>query len=505
MAVGIVVAALLYDPFAARPMDVLDFPNYMPLLRGNPTFLTRLDAFVHYYGDQGRLNLIAYVLIVAKWSLFGLNIPIWQTARFMEMWLIVATAYIVLRDFGLSRFGAVSGSALFVVAPAAMIGWERLSIGEPFGTLLILMATHLAAGYQAEERWHARAAGIVGLLLAMGFTKETLLVAAPFILAVACTLGPDGRFQPIRASRRNRYLVGLATAVVCLAAMAIAWVALHANTDALASQYGKATISIEQVLAPLLLFNVPGYSLAFPGLPVLLLLADGVLLLVVAIGGWHIFSRAADKAEARRRIVIPLLLLLPGALIYVPWRNLQSSYGLPFLLAPAFFLGHGLTGLERHSSRSFPLVRALTVAALATCAISADRYGSHYLALQRVNAEVAAKISGSVGQDSTLFTVTDWSRLERIGPGPTMGRYVLATTGRPLATPIRDILCGQLDTALHTSSRLLVVSYDFRCGSLPHPDESIRRYFKYVDLSTLALGIDSVRADLLLPLPKRAP
>jgi hypothetical protein len=497
LTIGIAISAFLYTPLALRPMDVLDFPNFVPLLRVNPTFLTRLKAVMLYYEDQGRLNVIPYAFIVTKWSVFGADMRLWQTARFIQMWLIVASAYLVLRDLRVNRFGAVCGSALFVVAPAAMIGWERLTIAEPLGTLLILLATHVAAGYQADERWRLRAVSIVALLLAIGFTKEMLLVAVPFILAVACTLGADGRFQPIRASLRNRYLVGLASAVVFLAAVVILWVALHAKTEALAGQYGKATLSIEQVLAPLLLFSVPGYSLAYPGLPLLLLFADVVFVIILATGWWLSLSRAADKPEVRRRLGLSLLLLLPGALIYVPWKNLQSSYGLPFLLAPAFLLGYALTALEAHGRWGLRLIRTLTLIGLASCAISAHRYGRQYLALQRVNAGVAERIAAFSAQDSTVFTVTSWSRLTRVGPGPTMGRYVLATTGRPLATPIRDILCGQLDTALRTSSRLLIVSYDFRCGTLPHPDESIRRSFQYLDLTTLELGIDSVRADLL--------
>jgi hypothetical protein len=356
----------------------------------------------------------------------------------------------------------------------------------------------MAAGYQGDERWRKRALGIVVVLLAIVLTKEMLLVVVPFVLAVACSLSPDGRFEPIRATRRNSYLVALAGAVLLLAAVGIAWVALHAKADALAGQYGKAAISIEQVLAPFLLFSVPGYSLAFPGLPVLLLLADLGFVVILALGWGLTLTRAADISEALRRLGIPLLLLLPGALIYIPWKNLQSSYGLPFLLAPAFLLGYALTALEKYRVRGLVLIQALTIVALAACGISAHRYGSQYLALQRVNADVAARIASSSDQDSTLFTVTSWSRLARVGPGPTMGRYVLATTGRALATPVRDILCGQLDTALRAGSNLLIVSYDFRCGSLSRPDWSIRRYFPYLDLSTLRLGVDSVRADLLL-------
>jgi hypothetical protein len=64
-------------------------------------------------------------------------------------------------------------------------------------------------------------------------------------------------------------------------------------------------------------------------------------------------------------------------------------------------------------------------------------------------------------------------------------------------SPVRDISCAELEPVLHASSKLLIVSYHFRCGSLSHPDVSLRRYFRYLDLSTFALSVDSVRADLL--------
>jgi hypothetical protein len=115
-----------------------------------------------------------------------------------------------------------------------------------------------------------------------------------------------------------------------------------------------------------------------------------------------------------------------------------------------------------------------------------------------VNAELAARIAASTTQDSTLVTVPRLATLAETGPGPTLARYVLATTGSPVRRPVRDIRCAELDPVLHGNSKLLVVSYDFRCGSLSHPDLMLRRYYRYLDLSTLALKVDSIRVDLLL-------
>jgi hypothetical protein len=501
LAIGIVLTAIIYLPFAARSFDVWDFGEFIPLLRNNPTFLTQLEALLRYYvEDQGRLNVVPYFFIVTKWFFFGWHVPLWQTARFFQMWLIVTGVYVVLRELGVARFGALCGAALFVVAPPGILSWVTLTAAEPLGTLLLLLATHLAIGYQQDARWRLRALGIVLLLLAIAFTKELLLAAVPFVLAVACSRGPDGRFEPFRTSDRNRYLVGLSGTVLSVAAMAIVWVALHAKANAYAGQYGKINVSSEAFLAPLILFLVPGYSIVKSALPRTLIIANEVFLAILAGGWWLAFKRAVDKPEMRRRLMIPFLLLLPGALAYVPLDVIHVWYGLPFLLSPAFLLGSGLTSIENHYGRRVILIRALTILIMVPCAINAHHFARHALAFQHVNAGVAARIAASTAQDSTLVA---GPRLGLSGLGPTLGRYVLATTGHPVSSPVRDISCADLEPALHSSSKLLIVSYESRCGTLSHPDVSLRRYFRYLDLSTFELTVDSVRADLLFHNPRR--
>jgi hypothetical protein len=502
LAVGIALTAIIYLPFAARSFDVFDFADFLPLLRNNPTFLTQLEALLRFYvEDQGRLNVVPYFFIVTKWFLFGWHVPLWQTARFLQMWLIVAGVYVVLRELGVARFGALCGATLFVVAPPAIHSWVTLTLAEPLGTLMLLLATHLAIGYQQDARWRLRALGIVLLLLAMAFTKELLLAAVPFVLAVACSLGPNGRFEPFRASPRNRYLVGLAGAVLSVAAMAIVWVALHANADAYAGNYGKVPISFEAFLAPLILFLIPGYSIVKSALPRALIIADEVFLAIVAGGWWLASRRAVDKPEMRRRLGIPLLLLLGGALAYAPLNVIHVWYGLPFLLSPAFLLGYALTSIETYYGRRVILVRAVTILVMVSCAINAHHFARYALAFQNVNAGVAASIAASTAQDSTLVGVPGVPRLAWTGLGPTLGRYVLATTGHPVSSLVRDISCAELEAALRSSSKLLIVSYHVRCGGLSHPDVSIRRYFRYLDLSTFELSVDSIRADLLFHNP----
>lgn len=496
---GIVIALFIYLPFASRPFGVVDFSRFVPLLRNNPTFLARLKALVVYYAqEQGRLNIIPYAFIALKWSLFGWQVPLWQTARFIEMWFIVAGAYLILRDFGVARTAAVCSAALFVVAPPAMIAWERLSIGEPLGTLFLLLATWLATRYQGSARWRLMAAEIVLLLLAVAFTKEMLLVAVPFVLAVACSCSPEGTFERIKLTRRNLFLVAITVPVLCLASLAILYAALHSKPDALAVQYGNADITIDQAITPAILFSAPGYSLILPSLPTLLAIADLIFVGIIVLGWGSAIRRTSDKSELRRRAAMAFLLLVPGAVAYVPWNGVQSSYGLPFLLAPAFLLGYGLTALESRHRLVVVFSRAAVILMLISCAMSAHRFSRQLLALQRVNAQVANVVATSMGQDSTLIPIVGRPRLDSNGPGPTLARYVLAMTGRIPPAPVRDISCEDLARGFESTSTVLVVSYSSWCGSLPKPDQTIRRYFRYVDLSTLRASIDSVRVDVQL-------
>jgi hypothetical protein len=219
----------------------------------------------------------------------------------------------------------------------------------------------------------------------------------------------------------------------------------------------------------------------------------------IMIVGWRLaFTLSGRGSDIGKRLGISLLLLLPGALVYIPWIGIQTTYGLPFLLSPAFLFGFALTSVERYSKRGSVLVQALAILLIASLAVSAHRFARQYLTLQQVNAEVAARIALSSGQDSTLVVVARKLKPAWVGPGPALARYVLATTGEAARAPVRDISCAELPAALQAKSTLLLVSYHFRCGSLSHPTASVRRYFRYLDLSTLAPRVDSVRADLLL-------
>src|SRR5262245_61410373 len=88
---GTAVACALYTPWVSRPFDILDFSEFLPLLTGAGGFLSRLSALNDYYVHQhGRLNLLSYAALAAKWSVLGDSPMLWQWLRFIEMGLLVA-------------------------------------------------------------------------------------------------------------------------------------------------------------------------------------------------------------------------------------------------------------------------------------------------------------------------------------------------------------------------------------------------------------------------------
>lgn len=144
-ALGIALALVLYRPWQHRPFDVLDFAAFLPLLQQHHGVGAQFAALVDYYANQhGRLNLLPYMFIALKWSLFGWRTELWQFARFLEMCAVVVLAYRLLRRLGATVGAAVPGACLFIVGATATGAWVRLTMAEPLGLLLILTAFLLA-------------------------------------------------------------------------------------------------------------------------------------------------------------------------------------------------------------------------------------------------------------------------------------------------------------------------------------------------------------------------
>jgi hypothetical protein len=75
---------VLYEPFAARPLELLDFSEFLPFLREEGSFGTRLSRFLEYYAQRGRVNIGSYALFIVNYSLWGDNPVGWQLSRVIQ-------------------------------------------------------------------------------------------------------------------------------------------------------------------------------------------------------------------------------------------------------------------------------------------------------------------------------------------------------------------------------------------------------------------------------------
>ena len=70
VAAAFVGTLFLYQPWRALPFEIVDFSEFIPFLR-LPTLAERLHGFLHYYGALGRWNVLSYLVLIAKWTVFG--------------------------------------------------------------------------------------------------------------------------------------------------------------------------------------------------------------------------------------------------------------------------------------------------------------------------------------------------------------------------------------------------------------------------------------------------
>ncbi|HET7233980.1 MAG TPA: phospholipid carrier-dependent glycosyltransferase, partial [Longimicrobium sp.] len=182
----LVAALLVYHPWAAAPLSVLDFSEFLPVLRTPGGPVKHFIDLAHYFAGHGRSAWVTYAWISLNWTLFGDWAVGWDLLRFALMSGVVALSYLFLRRVGCSPLGAGAGAALLVVASPGQEGWTRLT-GEPLGLAALLGAALLALGYRGARRWPARALAIALLLALAVLAKEVLAVAAlPVLILCAC-------------------------------------------------------------------------------------------------------------------------------------------------------------------------------------------------------------------------------------------------------------------------------------------------------------------------------
>ncbi|HEX6965129.1 MAG TPA: hypothetical protein VF166_04950 [Gemmatimonadaceae bacterium] len=507
-AVGVGLALAIYQPWRALPFDVRDFSEFLPLLLHNNSFAARLHAFTDYYASQGRLNILSYLFLVLKWSVFGWHSAGWQLARFVEMCGIVAGVFLTLRRMGAARAGAVAGAALFIVASTAEPSWTRLTMGEPLGTMAMLGALWLAAGYQRATR-RPRDGVAIAILLALALlAKEMFVATVPFVLLVAlCFEGPDRVVIPERTARNIRVVV--ASAIACLLVLVpVAITALRVSGERFAAQYGAAALSSDRVLHLMGVLLLPVHPAYAPRIAPLLFPAN-LLFVLLVIAGWALAVREPVTRDAAALLgFVALLLPLLGAIAYAPWPLFEDFYGLPFLIASAMLVALAVTYIERYAPRGTWAAYAACVVMLGYSATTTQHAARASAARQEVNDELSRALVANAYPDSVVMATRFITPQQWEGTGPTLRRYALVFHPGVTLPPIRDALCPAtkpIYAALYQDphDRHMLITYSDECGVFPRPMQSFVRYYHYIYWPTLQRRTDSLRADLLSRPPAR--
>jgi hypothetical protein len=491
----------LYRPWVQRPFDILDFSEFLPLLRQHESTVDRLAAFVSYYAAQGRVNVLQYVAIVAKWAMFGWDSRGWQLTRFVLMVFIVIGVYAVLRRLRVTATAAAIGASLYVCGQAASQGWMRLTMGEPLGFLFLILAAIVAAGYQSSRRPTASALLISFLVALALLSKEMLVAGIPFVLAIACCRRPDGSFGVIGVTRRNAILVSLLAIGSAAILLPIAVVALSTRGTSFTSSYGTTSPSIWRFLGSILVTALPGFPTQSEHVSILILPANLLFLAVLVVGYQRSFLRGApDRDDLWVRTVIALSLPVSGAILYQPWPYFLRFYAIPFALGLVFILAAGVSLAERHSRRSATLAYAGCAGIFFFCSVSAYQEARTAEAKQYVNARLSQVLTTLPPWQPVVVAVRQAPPQAWQGPGATLRRYTLATSALTVGAdlpPVTDSVCAR--TPEEMTSRLrdtTLISYGELCGLLAHPTRRISQRFSFFDWRTLSIRPDSFTVDV---------
>ena len=484
-----VATQLIYRPLEPHPFDVLDFSEFLPLLRRGSSFFERLSFFVEYYAFRGRANLASYVAIILNHQLWGANAVGWQVTRALEFALCSLLLFAVLRRWGAHTVGAATAALLPVCARAAAPLWQRFVASEPIGLILLLGLLWLGTGIQHSKRWRARTIAICGLLVVLLAFKEIYVAFLPAIWAVAYASDATGKWLLRQSSPRLWGLIisTSLTALVCL--IPISLIALRAPSGSYASLYGEAGLDVGVALVNYL-------SILIPFTPVSAELNFGVLLadlsfLILTAFGWRYYRRNAGK-HATGLLAFCLLVPVLGVISYLPWPNFQEFYGFFYLIGTAVLVAFAITGFTATGRRGFVIATASSVLPLLFMMTSAQRTAADANARLSMVHELIRTVSREARGDTVVFAVGVEPLRDWFGLGATLSRQA-AADGLPFP-PVLDLRCAVVRQRLQRATGVMV-SLHSQCPPLGNPNRWVVRSFSWFDWARGRIVQDSARAD----------
>lgn len=488
-------AALVYRPERRLPFDLWDFPEFLPILRNHSGLWSGYGALLEYYASHGRMNALFYFTFAAQYFVFGEHAHLWQLARFAMMGLATLLAMRLARKLGIGRGGALVLGVLLVAATPMVRGWVQL-MAEPMALVLLLLGVHLALGVRGSEGVRKGIVAIAVLTLALFLTKEIVGVLGLAVLWIAAT-----RMQaPVHVrhflDRRWLALTGLVGAVAVVVAVLLVLVRSGEAASGYGMAYGAAPLTLGRLVdnvAAIIVVVRPGRDIGlaalYPG--------NVLVLLGVLLGMSAYLRRGGSMAQVWLTIGTVAMVVMLGALVYLPWPKFDSFYALPFFVAPALAVAAGFDELWRAGGGRRIVAMAMTLALMWYLGVSASRTIETARASLLLNEQLAHLVSRMAASDTVM--VIGPAELHRQMPVRSMELegYAAMLKRIPVGTgaALVDARCDQA-TELLQETRLGLLTYAYGCGRLPGADLQIISTYGWRDWLTGRLQQDTLRAQI---------
>jgi hypothetical protein len=479
-------------------LPVSDWGGFLTILTGERTIGGRFHGLLDtYVSEHGRYQPALMATIAITWSAVGENTIAWQWIRFSVMTgMIIACVALAVR-LGATRVAATVAGVLLVVSGMAQQSWILLQLPEPSGTLALVCAALLAVGYGTSERWPARAAAIVTLLVLAILHKETFIVAVPFVLALALWVRDGGRWLVRPPTKRDIVLIaGAVLAIGVVNVVPVLSVRRLAEAQAYGARYDIGSVTagkLRNVLSALFLpvtrvWWFPA-NIAFLGAVI-----TGVIL------GVRRHGRSALVA-----VGVLLSLSLAGVVTYLPWFAMEGYYALAFLPGLVGVFALALTWLWQSHAK---VARALAIVSCGLLVVYGTLLSSNYINLYRASRAVEERAARALeGLEGRTLIVGIPSPAASGGFAAALREYALALGVSNVPQGI-DVACADALGLVTQRPPAVVVVFSTLCGndsapSVP-PARVISESYVMRDWKTFAGGRHDVSARIwAAPRPAR--
>jgi hypothetical protein len=459
------LAALVYQPWNAPGLPILDFSEFLPKLAAHTSLWDRFAAVARYLASQGRFSPIQYLYMALTWSAVGTQASGWHWSYFAINAAVLLLARSVLLQLGVRRSAALVCVGLWAMMQPFADGWLRPT-GETLGLIFIFIALRAALRYASAPDWRRNAIIIALCAAATIFAKEMLVALIPLIWLVTRVERRDDVVRLAPWTERDRFLAIVLAVTVVVALAPVAYVALHAPAGNYASRYGSQRFNFALTLDRLEITLFPGRGRLStitrlwqdPAWRLLLLLPNLVWLGLIVDG--------LTTKLARRHlwpVGLGFLWISAGVIAYSPWPGRATFYMIPFGFGMVLIAAHALTWIVERGEIEYRGAVTLATALVLITAIEAGNFMHQHDLRVRLDSAIIKSLSKYPGVTHVVAAVPEPGRPGSWGWARELTEFGQVVNGMH---PVRssDVSCADARRILADTPGTVVLSALEGCG-----------------------------------------